>query len=234
MAATTVGGVLTAAALVPPTPLLVPGAAGRAVVLEAERTAALEAVRRLVASGPDVVVVLSADGPGTDAPGRATLAGAGVPDAMLGWSPEERPGAVVTHVPSAVGLLLLERAGWHGRTVLRPAGSSADAPDREGPFALLVTAGGSVRRGDGAPLPADTRAAAADAALLGWLRASCAGPCPVDPGTAAELGMDLWAPAQELAGSLGRARDHCGVTADVLLSDPFGAAYLVGTWTVTR
>lgn len=225
---------LTAAALVPPTPLLVPGAAGRAAVLEAERAAALTAVRRLVASRPGVVVVLSADGPETDAPGRATLAGAGVPDAMLGWRPEERPGAVVTHVPSAVGLLLLEQAGWHGRTVLRSAGSSADAQGREGPFALLVTAGGSVRRGDGAPLPADVRAAAADDAMLAWLRASGAGPCPVDPGAAAELGADLWAPAQMLAGALERARGQGGVAADVLMTDPFGAAYLVGTWAVSR
>jgi hypothetical protein len=246
--------VLTAAALVPPTPLLVPGVSGRTPVLQAERDAALAAVGRLVASAPEVVVVVTATGPMLDGPVRPSLGAAGVPDADLAW-PGPSLGAVVTHVPSAVGLHLLQRAGWGGATQLRPAAGGARtdrAPDDPGgddgwsgaalarrgaalvadrPTALLVVAGGSVRRGDAAPLPADPRAAGADEALLAWLRGGCAGPVPIDRAMAAELGIDLWAPAQVLAGALAQAREGArGLVADVALADPFGAAYLTGSW----
>ena len=86
--ATTVGRVLVNATLVPDTVLLVPGAAGAAEVLAETRAAAVDAVRALVADGPERVVVV-APGPadrtrrGPFTPG---LAAAGIDDALLGWS----------------------------------------------------------------------------------------------------------------------------------------------------
>src|SRR5690554_2389637 len=79
----TVVPVLIAAALVPDTALLVPGASGRSELLAAERSAALEAVRRVVAAGPGRLVVVAAPaprGPGlrTTGPVRPTLAAAGL------------------------------------------------------------------------------------------------------------------------------------------------------------
>lgn len=250
---------LTAAALVPPTPLLVPGAAGRATVLQPERDAALAAAGGLVASAPELVVVLTATGPWLDGPARPSLGAAGIPDADLGW-PGATSGPVVTHVPSAVGLRLLARVGWRGPTALRAA-AGAEAGGRNGvgsrrargrpdgtaladrgsalvadrPAALLVVAGGSVRRGEAAPLAPDPRAAEADEAFLRWLRNGCPGDVPIDAGTAEELGADLWAPAQVLGGALADAR-RAGdrIAADVALTDPFGAAYLVGSWMVDR
>ncbi|HWS58832.1 MAG TPA: hypothetical protein VN257_09850, partial [Actinotalea sp.] len=77
---------LLAAALVPQTALLVPGAAGRAEVLTAERRAVLEAVADLVATGPDRVVLVV---PGAVRPVtgrlRPTLAAASIDDDRLGW-----------------------------------------------------------------------------------------------------------------------------------------------------
>lgn len=67
---------LAAAALVPDTALLVPGAAGAADVLGAERAAAAAAVRDLVAGGPDRVVVVT--GPGRDAV-QVPVPGSGIP-----------------------------------------------------------------------------------------------------------------------------------------------------------
>ncbi|MCL3860160.1 hypothetical protein [Actinotalea sp. K2] len=148
---------LVAAALIPETALLVPGAAGAAEVLTDERDAALDAVRDLVAHGPDRVVVVAArsrrtsaedvDPPDVDpravhppesdlAVGeprsdrlRPTLAAAGIDDAMLGWpAPASGPGAVVVQeVGAAVALLLLDRVGWDGPVQVATV-AAEDAP----------------------------------------------------------------------------------------------------------
>jgi len=115
---------LVAAALVPDTALLVPGAAGAADVLGDLRTAALDAVRAVADTAPSVVVV---------APGRrgrtltgrvrASLGVVGVPEGLLGWPVPERRAEPVRGVradrstPStgtAVALHLLAQAGWDG------------------------------------------------------------------------------------------------------------------------
>ena len=73
----------------PHTALLVPGAAGTAVVLEAVRSAAFAAVGELVAAGPDRVVVVAPhpDGPPRRLHGaaRPSLAAAGIDDDAVGW-----------------------------------------------------------------------------------------------------------------------------------------------------
>ena len=109
---------LVAAALVPDTALLVPGAAGTASVLDGLRSAALHAVAHVVALVGTGTVVVVAPGPahrelaGTVLP---SLGAAGVPDHLLGWPvrPVALPGRGSTDpsVPSSVALHLLTRAG---------------------------------------------------------------------------------------------------------------------------
>jgi len=242
---------LVAAALVPDTALLVPGAAGTADPVADLREAALQAVSEAVAAATRVVVV---------APGRelrephgtvrASLGPAGVPDTMLGWpvpvrtldgrsadagrnGDERRLG-----VPAAVALHLLARVGWDGPLrVLEVAGADglADhgralaAPDG---VALVVVGSCSGRHGPDAPLADDPRAPAFDervvAALADGGPAARAELAAVDPGLAADLAVTGWAPWQVLLGAVG----HAGVRSTVLAEGtPAGAHHAVVLWT---
>ena len=141
---------LAIAALVPETALLVPGAAGRAVLLEDVRSASVAAVRQVVRAAPDRVVVV-ATGPVDrvlDGPVRPTLAAAGIDDAELGWAvPAPAPGTgaaadvaggVVAALAASVGLLLLGHSGWTGpATVVEVA-----APHRDRRTGTLRSADG--------------------------------------------------------------------------------------------
>jgi hypothetical protein len=107
---------LVAAALVPDTALLVPGAAGRADVLVELRAGALDAVATLLAADPGLVALV-APGPRDRelvGPVRASLAAAGIPDRRLAWSRPAQDGATTASVAASVGLLLLARSGWGG------------------------------------------------------------------------------------------------------------------------
>ncbi|MFI2752684.1 hypothetical protein ACGIF2_04525 [Cellulomonas sp. P22] len=141
---------LVAAALVPETALLVPGAAGRADVLDDVRAAALEAVRSVVDARPDQLVVV-APGPVDRVLGehvRASLAPAGIPDGQLGWQPPVPavPGDFPAGIGASVGMLLTGAAGWTGRTLVaevaepegagpEPLEGAGDAADTGGPSA---------------------------------------------------------------------------------------------------
>ena len=184
---------LVTAALVPETLLLLPGTAGAATVLEAERAAALEAVRLLLAGGPDRVVVVTCPPRSTSDvvlrhPLTPTATAAGVPDER--WT---RPGTdaapaapatggtgaggstVVPDPGASVGLALLADQGWTGPTdVLLLADGPRDAAGlralgaaevADGATALLLLGALSARRGPDAPLPDDPRAADLDARL---------------------------------------------------------------------
>lgn len=123
---------LVAAALVPDTVLLVPGASGATDVHRDLRTHALDAVRSVLGRGLERVVVVapgagSADGGPvrvTPAPVRASLAAAGIPDGVLGWRDADdagvdaadapRTAARAVGVPASVGVLLVRRSGWTG------------------------------------------------------------------------------------------------------------------------
>src|SRR4051794_10443356 len=120
---------LLAAAVLPETALLVPGAAGRAEVLGDVRDAALAAVsagppappapRALAAvsavlrARPERVVVVAPGPEPRELPGpvRAGLGAAGVPDAALGRPLPGAPGAAMAGVGASVGLILLDRVG---------------------------------------------------------------------------------------------------------------------------
>ncbi|QCB93924.1 hypothetical protein [Cellulomonas shaoxiangyii] len=183
---------LVAAALVPDTVLLLPGAAGGAsdepglVVLRDAALAAVAGALATVADGSARVVVV--------APGRADravvgavrpgAAAVGVPDAFIGWpvptltleAPRAgpAPAAGALAVPAAVGLQLVLRAGDGTRPVhvvevgTRDAAALRDAGARlcaDGPTVLVVVGSGSARHGPDAPLAEDPAAPAVDAAV---------------------------------------------------------------------
>lgn len=214
---------LLAAALVPDTALLVPGAGGLADPGHRLRAAALAVVQAAVSGASAVVVV---------APGRATreldgrvvgsLGAAGVPDDRLGWSApavgegtESRAG-----VPASVGLHLLAQAGFAGPTRVVEVAPDAGLADlgarlvRGSGTALLVVGSASGRHGPDAPLADDDRAPAYDEAVLADL---------ADPGRPArrrladltiddarELAVTGWAPWQVLVGAIQAADEVVG------------------------
>ncbi|TFH72621.1 hypothetical protein [Cellulomonas sp. HD19AZ1] len=220
---------MLAAALVPDTVLLLPGAAGRGpdeAALRALRAAAGAVVADAVAGAERVVVV---------APGARDRAltgdvplgagAAGVPDHLLREPvPTVRlrpaPGAPDAAVGGAetgtvVGLRLALAAGTRAERLhavevapgpagaLRALGAALGADPST---ALVVVGSGSARHGDDAPLPGDPRADDLDDALLRAL-ADGAGPArralaALDPATAAALAVTGWAPWQVLVGAL--------------------------------
>ncbi|MGN6239314.1 MAG: hypothetical protein ACTHNI_06185, partial [Cellulosimicrobium cellulans] len=114
------------AVVLPGTPLLVPGAAGAASVLDDARAAVLAALSRLVDGVrraeddvPASVVVVAPGTPRTRGPARASLAAAGVADAWLdaAWAVAARGRAAdlpTAGTAASVGLLALAGAGWAG------------------------------------------------------------------------------------------------------------------------
>lgn len=252
-------GVLAIAALVPETALLVPGAAGRAVVLEDVRAAAVDAGCEVVRAVPDRMVVV-APGPRDrvlDWPVRPSLAAAGVDDTGLGWTMPETPlapGGAVPGVGASVVLLLLARAGWAGPvTVVEvapspgpPAGTrggndtraealralGADLVAGSARVALLVAGSLSARHGPRAPHADDERAAPFDAATLADLALA-------DPPARQRLGAVAGSRAAELEVTawaplqvlLGAAADGPSPEARVRhASAPFGVTYAVAVW----
>lgn len=193
-------------------------------------------------------------GAGTSGPVRASLAAAGVPDDCLGWAPavlpratraaaEVAPPVTVHDVGASVSLHLLHRAGWSGPvTLVHATGEAATLRDLgrdvvTGPEAVVLVLAGSLsaRRGPDGPLATDDRAAGFDDAVLTDL---------VDPGTdavarlgevprglAVELAVSAWSVWQVLLGAAGgRHLDGRLWSA----SAPFGATYVVVTWTAVE
>ncbi|WP_448629664.1 hypothetical protein [Cellulomonas soli] len=241
---------LCAAALVPDTALLVPGAGGLADDLVAGlRAAALEAVAAVLAVPTARVVVVA---PGREertfaGPVRASLAAAGIPDTLLRWPVPGPAGAPVPGVAAGVALHLIhhvrgadhldvaevvevvEVAGSTPAERLRARGAALVAG---APTALVVVGSSSGRHGPDAPLADDPRALAVDAALL----ADLADPSPAararlagfDPQEALALAVTGWAPWQVLVGA---AHEQCDLEGRLLAAgEPAGAAHAVATW----
>ncbi len=220
---------IVAAALCPCPPLLARPVTGRDPVLPQLREACAEAVRRLVAAGPELIAV-TGPGPRTGqwpADSRLDLS---VFAPALG-----RAGDPALPPPLGLGAMLLDQAGYRGRRVL-----SAVAPD-EPPAAcaglgaklgrsaarvgLLAMGDGSARRSRRAPGQLDERAAGFDAAAERALRRGDTGALlAISPVLARELlasGRPVW---QALAGALQPA----AAAVEILYADaPFGVAYTV-------
>lgn len=238
-----------AAALVPDTVLLVPGAGGAADPGRGLREAAEEAVgEALTAAGalPTrlVVVAPGRDDRRLDPPHRASLGGVGIPDALLRWPVPGPAGAPVPGTPAAVGLHLVARhraaddvavvevgPGADGRS---PAARGAALVDG-GPTVLVVVGSGSARHGPDAPLADDPRAPAYDEALLADL-ADAGRPArdrlaALDPHLAAALAVTGLGPWQVLVGAAGGAEVAGRLLARQTLA---GATHAVLTWRVAR
>ncbi len=241
--AITVDRVLTAVALVPSPPVLVPELNGASAAETAGvRAAALAAVRRLGAAAQRWTVL--GTGPAAvDLPPatRGTFAGFGV-DLVVGLSPGAA-GPVDPALPAAVlvGAWLRGAAAPEvtadARVVAADASPAAcaaagarlrrelDAGGRA--HGLLVVADGATTLTEKAPGSLDPRAAGVQAGLTEALdRADCVALAALDPDLAAELGITGRAAFQVLAGACGSARGSTSY-ADA----PFGVAYHVGWWT---
>jgi hypothetical protein len=214
--ASTLGNVIAAVACCPHPPLLVPEiGAGAAAELDSLRSSCDEAVRRLIASGPQSIVVVGADGP----PGGLRRFGFDKP--IAGADGDGLP------LSLTIGRWLLHRAGWVGPVRMHavPGDPVVDPTERVG---LLVLGDGSARRTLKAPGYFDARAELFDAAVAAALRAGESKALrDLDETAARELlvgGYDAW---QALAG----LTDGLIWRADLLYDDaPYGVGYFVASW----
>jgi hypothetical protein len=224
---------VTAVVLCPHPPLLFRELAGSTDPAADLRAVCRSAVADLVAGAERVVVVGGAD---AEVAGEHPVA---PPDVRrFGTTTPREPRPDAPPLSLAVGLRLLEEAGWTGPTVLRavPWDLDADgardlAEDLRSPgTAVLVLGEGSTRRGQSAPGFLDERAFGFDDALAD---AVAGGDAPalldLDERLAADL-MVLGRAAFRVLGALG---EPAPVTARLLhRGDPFGVTYLVAHWDV--
>jgi hypothetical protein len=239
--------VLAAIAFCPSPPLLVPElAAGAAAELDPLRAACREAVRRLLATGPEEVIVIATGPVSSQFPPGTTgsLAGYGLPvsAALPTAAAPDRPGrrprhahylpgpvaAVAVPLGVTLGAWLLAGAGVPcSAIVVGPDGPAADPdrPDRR--RALLVMGDGSARRSEQAPGYVDPRAASFDATVATALAtADAPALAALDPALCTDL-LAAGIPAWQLA-----ARAATGPYSAELLYDaaPYGVGYFVATW----
>jgi hypothetical protein len=233
---------LVAAAVCPHPPLLVPEVAGAAAPeLDDLRAACDTAVERLLAAGPDAVVLLGG-GPVTgrvEAPATGSLQPWGV-DLDVPLTPTQPDRGAVLPLSLTIGAWLLARhdvrvpvsavqvAVDAGPAELASVGERLAADGSR--VAVLTLGDGSACRGEKSPgyddpraLPYDERVAAALAgADLDVL-------LDLDPTVSAELKVAGRAPWQALAGA---ARATGGGWRGALLHDaaPYGVAYFVASW----
>ena len=229
---------ITAAAVCPSPPLLARELTGRALVLPELREACATAVARLLATAPDVVLVV---GGGTatatwDPDDRLDLSawapGPGwfVPTGKIGM--RGKPG-----LPLALGLgaMLLDEAAYAGRRIMQAVGEAepaaaclrlgASVANVAARMAVLVVGDGSARRSPAAPGHFDERAAPFDLAVEQALRhGDMAAVAALDATLARDLMATGRAAWQVLAGALAERRP----AGEILYADaPFGVGYLV-------
>jgi len=245
---------LVAAAVCPQPPLLVPEvAAGAAGELDELRSACDEAVRRLLAPEPGIVVLLGS-GPTTreyPPPYRASFRrwGADV-EATLD---EKGLAGPALPLSLAVGVWLVRRAlsrpdtaagrvrrptSWRAQTIAADAtpaecaavGAGLRSAAGSDDWALLVLGDGSACRGEKAPGYDDPRAEPFDKTVAQALATADLDTLrDLDPALAAELRVAGRSPWQVLASSAGPVPRWHG---DLLYeAAPYGVAYLVATWT---
>jgi hypothetical protein len=239
--------VIIAAALCPWPPLLVRELTGTDAVVPELRAACDTAVSKMLAAGPEAVVIV---GPG---PVTRCWPADGVLDvAAFGGGSGARTARPVLPPAAGIGAYLLDRAGYGGPRTIWSV-SENDTPQAcqrlggelaatGGDSALLVLGDGSARRSLKAPGRFDERAAAFDAVAERAIRsADLDALLALDPVLARELmstGRTGW---QVLAGALlaqpgqqgdGPVPGAAAFTVDVhYAGDPFGVLYLVANIT---
>ena len=221
-------GALTAVAVCPHPPLLVPQIAGAAAgELDELRAACDDAVARLLSSRPARILIVGPDDEPSGPPRQSGLAGyaPGVPDLPGGSLP----------LALAIGDWLLDRAGAdRSRQFLgvRPDGTPApgwaDVADSPAVTGLLVMADGSARRSHKAPGYFDERAEPFDAGLTKALVTA-----DVDTLAAldADLAAELWVAGVGAFKALAALAAGTEWQADVSYdAAPYGVQYTVACW----
>ncbi|MGH3471311.1 MAG: class III extradiol dioxygenase subunit B-like domain-containing protein [Nocardioidaceae bacterium] len=236
---------LVAASVCPSPPLLVPAVSVGAAAERADlRAACLAAVRRLVTSGVDQIMVVGTGEPAGDwdASAGGNLCRFGV-DAGFGGERQVLP------LPLTLGAYLLDEAAWRGErryvavesntepAALARAGAGLVLGDRR--LAMLVMGDGSAKRAVASPGYLDARAEAFDAAVVVALtRPDPEALLDLDPNLCEELwaaGRPAW---QVLAGAAkaSAAPPYEGSIRTTLGYDaaPYGVGYWVVDWAIGR
>ena len=242
---------LVAAALIPDTALLVPGAGGAADRGATLRAAALAAIGEVTRYEGLVVVVAPGRSDRRLGPwARASLGAAGVPDELVGWPPPAQvldwrspntSGPVAGTSASAALFLLTQRrvaaadvlevsamvAGDRGAELRARGRLLAD----ERPTTLVVVGSASGRHGPDAPLADDPRAPSYDDEVVADL--ADAGPAArarltsLDQVLAGELAVTGWGPWQVLLGASEADEVEARLVHREVLA---GATHAVLTW----
>jgi hypothetical protein len=222
-----------AVAFCPSSPLLLPGVEGRAAPETTElRRACAEAVARMLAARPGVVVVVGEGvAPGVRfGPGDAgDLRGFGV-DLEIAFADRVRAGGRRLPLPHTLGTWLLDEAGFPGTRVgVGPADLGLLVRDLPGPLGVLAMGDGSARRSVKAPGYLDAAAGPFDAGVAAALASGdAAALAALDLGEGERLlaaGVPTWqAVGAALSGHIVSAHLH-------LDAAPFGVGYLVADWT---
>lgn len=212
-----------------PYPPLLPAGSHVGDVEEAQqlRAVALDAVRRLVAGSPGLVLVLGPDG--ESLPADETAGGSMQPHGVplnVGRADDTTLG-----LAHSVGAWLLDTVGWDGP---RCYVATLSADDLDAGVAVLVMADGSATRTEKAPGHLDERAKAFDAAIAAAL---ADGDADALGGIDLTLAADLWcqgAPTLRTAADAIAARVHhgdLGITARLSYDEaPFGVGWFVAEW----
>ncbi|MGD9988308.1 hypothetical protein [Pseudonocardia sp.] len=242
----TLAAVISAVAVLPQPPLLVPELAGAAAAETAGmRDAVLDAAAGLAARAPRWVAV------GADAGGRRTVA-SDAAGTFLGFGVDVRvaldTSACLSGTVDADLPLPLLVAGWAAAStgaavtvrgeLVAPDVPTVDAlalgrelaaADDAGPIGLLVVGDGAATHTEKAPGHLDPRAAEFDAGVAAALaRADTDALAALDPALAAQLWAVGRAPWQVLAGAAAGRRWDAELLCSVA---PFGVAYHVAFWT---
>jgi hypothetical protein len=220
-------------AFCPSPPLLLPAVAGRAAAETAHlRQACADALGAVLASGPEVVVVIGAGQPGVryGTGDVGTLRGFGV-DLDVPFAGQTRPGGRRTPLPHTVGAWLLDDSGWRGpRVGVAPDDVSEVVGELSGAVALLAVGDGSARRTLKAPGHLDPAAEPFDAAVAKALRDGDAAALAALDGAEGERLLAAGVPTWRAVGRLVGDRS---VAASLRYADaPFGVGYLVADWAV--
>lgn len=219
-------------ALCPHPPLLLRELTGREDVAAELRAACLDAVARLLATGPREVVVLG----GHDSGGPVDP---GLPlDVRSFGTTHPRVAGPALPLSLGVGRRLLDESGWSGPTTMTALAWDAEAgaldplaeelAGRSG-VAVLLLGDGSARRGEKAPGFLDERAFGFDDAIA---QALARGDAPALRDLDARLARELMVGGRSVLRLLGRLGERRGLAEAALLhrSDPFGVSYLVASW----
>ncbi len=230
---------LVAAAVCPHPPLLIPGASGASSVLDDVRAACEAAVAGLLASAPDVVVVVGG-GEETaryDPAATGSLRGFGIPwqtgdgTPVLPLSLTVGAWLLRSHLRAAPGRVRLQAiAGTAGRDECLRLGTRLAALEPR--VAMLAMGDGTARRALGVPGAPDPAAEAYDAGVAAALAsADAARLARLDPALDAELLVAGRAAWQVLAGAAGEARLRGRL---LWAAAPYDVTYLVAAWQAGR